>query len=89
MKNILNAILNIINRSVRTSTYHQSSYNNRINAVGSALEEYMKDAFSDTFDEVDINTKNRIYNDNFSWLGNQNNPPDFILKECSSRGYQK
>jgi hypothetical protein len=53
---------------------------NRINAVGESLEQYIKDLFAGN--DLDDNLQTRIenYNKYFSYLGNQNNPPDFILK---------
>ncbi|MFA5004615.1 MAG: NgoPII family restriction endonuclease [Candidatus Omnitrophota bacterium] len=54
---------------------------NRANAMGDALEYYAKDLFCDSLKEVDIEKKNRKYGEYFSYRGNQNNPPDFIIKQ--------
>ena len=48
--------------------------------MGDALEEYIKDCFANTFNldkEID---RSQEYAKIFSYLGNQNNPPDMILK---------
>lgn len=79
MTNILEAICNIIEQEdyqIR-SLY---SANNRINNVGEALEEFMKDAFANTFEEIGEQEKNEKYSNVFSWLGNQNNIPDFMIR---------
>lgn len=81
MTDILKAIINIINNPVPDILNHYKTIsNNRINAVGDALEEFIKDAFADTIQESDLGIKAEKYNQIFSWLGNQNNPPDLILK---------
>ena len=53
--------------------------NTRINNVGDALEYYIKDLFCGTLTS-DIRNKEKAYGNNFSYLGNQNNPPDFIIQ---------
>ena len=81
MTDILNAILNIINHPLPDILNHyQRVSNNRINAVGDALEEFIKDAFADTLNETDLGIKLKKHSNTFSWLGNQNNPPDLIIK---------
>jgi len=77
--NIIDAIINIINENEwRVKTSKNTS--NRINAVGEALEEYVKDAFAGTFSIDDEILRDKKMSDCFSYLGNQNNPPDIILK---------
>ncbi|MCC0176076.1 NgoPII family restriction endonuclease [Waterburya agarophytonicola K14] len=81
MTDILKAISNIITNPVPDILNHyQAISNNRINAVGDALEEYIKDAFADTINEDDLRIRADKHSQTFSWLGNQNNPPDMILK---------
>ena len=47
MTNMLQAIVNIINNPLPDLLSHyKSTSNNRINAVGDALEEFIKDAFA-------------------------------------------
>lgn len=79
MANILRAICTIIHQVDRTTTSDGSS-RNRMNETGGALERYMKDAFSGIEGVADEQERNKIYSQNFSWLGNQNNPPDFMIR---------
>ena len=79
MTNILEAIFNIVNRPV----YEVKNYNSgkkRVNSVGESLENYIKDAFANTFDCDDESVRLKKFNTVFSWLGNQNHPPDIIIK---------
>jgi hypothetical protein len=79
MSNILSAIINIANNPVLTL---RASYTGRnsINNVGEALEAYIQDAFANTITENDSHTRNEKIAEIFSYLGNQNNPPDIILE---------
>lgn len=78
--NLLNALFNLISNptTIFKKTSQQSS--NRINSEGMAFEYYVRDLFCNTLELNDLNTKNLIYSENFSYLGNQNNPPDLIIK---------
>jgi hypothetical protein len=51
--------------------------NNRINSEGIRLEFFIKDSFSNSFDALN---KEQIHAEIFSWSGNENNPPDIIIK---------
>ena len=79
MSNILKAIINIANNPIvaLADTYMGR---NTINNVGQALETYIQDVFANTVVEVDADKRNEKINQTFSYLGNQNNPPDIILK---------
>lgn len=79
MSNILQAILNI---SKNPATKLKASYSGRnaINNIRTALEKYIQDAFANTINENNEATKNEIFSNVFSYLGNQNNPPDMMLK---------
>ena len=79
MTNILEAIYNIVSfpENKLKSIY---SGRNRANSMGEALENYIKDAFADTFDSDDEQNRLKTYNKEFSWLGSQNNPPDIMIK---------
>lgn len=85
--NILKALLNIKKRDDNSlfNIYVIPKLNpsavNRANNVGEALEFFMRDAFCDTFNEKSAEKKKDAYSKNFSYLGNQNNPPDIIIKE--------
>ena len=79
MTNILEAIYNIIqhqDRELRT----EYTGSNRANAMGDSLEKYIKDAFAGTADIQDESAKLTTYQEHFSWLGTQNNPPDIMIK---------
>jgi len=78
MTNILKAIKNIMDRPIiQLRDFYTGR--NRANSIGESLENYVKDCFADTFE---LNEADRIthFNEVFSYLGNQNNPPDIILK---------
>jgi hypothetical protein len=79
MTNILKALINIAEnpRQNLISYYHGR---NRINNVGYALEEYVKDAFAGTITETSNSIRYRRISEVFSWTGNQNNPPDAIIR---------
>lgn len=80
MTNILEAIVNIVNNPVVVIRNHYTG-RNRANNVGEALEMFVKDAFANTIQEQDIQVKNTRYNQVFSWLGNQNHPPDIMIRQ--------
>ena len=77
--NILQAILNIASYKNNDLKSYASTYLNRINAVGEQLEFYIKDAIASSF-KLSQNKKEEEYSKVFSWLGNQNHPPDIIIK---------
>jgi hypothetical protein len=79
MTNILEAIYNIVNHK-NFAIREFYSGRNRANSMGEALENYIKDAFADTFDSDDEQSRLKTYNEEFSWLGSQNNPPDIMIK---------
>ena len=76
--NIINAIMNLVNRPV-TQLVHLYEGNNRANNAGDALEEYIKDLFAGTFGLPEYKRLERI-NSVFSYLGNSANPPDAMLR---------
>ncbi len=79
MANLLQAIHRVItNPIIEVRAYYTGK--NRANSVGEALEKYVKDIFANTFNEENEAIRDGIYNQIFSYLGNQNNPPDIILK---------
>ena len=78
MTNILKAIKNIVeNPIIQVRDFY--SGRNRANSVGEALENYVKDVFANSFNEQETE-RNQKFNEVFSYLGNQNNPPDIILR---------
>lgn len=77
--NIIKSIINLVNNPIiRLREYSES--HNRANNMGEALEEYVKDIFAGTVYEMDNASRNRSISQCFSYLGNQNNPPDSIIR---------
>lgn len=77
--NILWAISNIISFGNYSLKSYASTYLIRINAVGEQLEFYIKDAIAGSLKSPQ-EKKEATYAKIFSYLGNQNNPPDIIIK---------
>lgn len=78
MANLLQAIHTAINNHVAdVASFYRSK--NRINAVGDALELFVKDIFANTLNETNEIKKHDIYEQVFSYFGNANNPPDLML----------
>lgn len=76
--NIINAIYNLVNNPVvELVSYYQGR--NRVNNVGDALEEYIKDLFANTFNMKETDRIEKL-SEVFSYLGNSNNPPDAMLR---------
>jgi len=79
MTNILEAIVNIVaQKNFKIKDFY--SGRNRANGMGDALENYVKDAFVNTFDTDEELARMKVYEQEFSWLGSQNNPPDIMIK---------
>lgn len=54
---------------------------NRINNVGTALEYFIRDIFCSSVNTIGLDVKDKKHSEYLSYLGNQNNPPDFIVKD--------
>lgn len=80
MTNILEAIVNIANNPILDIRNHYSG-RNRANNVGEALETFVKDAFANIIHATDEQERMNRYNEVFSWLGNQNHPPDIMIRQ--------
>jgi len=78
MSNVLRAFINIVN-NYQVSIEDITNGNNRANNMGEGLETYIKNSFANTFGTNDEQNILDIYSKIFSYQGNQNNPPDFIL----------
>lgn len=78
--NIISAFINIVDFANNDLDEYSTKYLIRINAVGDQLEYFVKDAISDSFKLIPSEKPIR-YSEVFSWLGNQNNPPDLIIKK--------
>ncbi len=79
MKNILDAVKVLVAQN-RINLNTAQSGRNRINAVGAVLEEYVKNLFADSFDLPPAEKLER-WSETFSYLGNNANPPDMMLKD--------
>jgi NgoPII restriction endonuclease len=79
MTNLIQAICTITtNKIPDVVSFYRNQ--NKINAAGDALELFVKDIFANTLNEKDEVKKAEIYENLFSYFGNANNPPDFIIK---------
>lgn len=77
--NILTAITNIITNPIsELHSFYES--HNRANNMGEALENYVKDMFAGTLIEADEAKRLEKLEQTFSYQGNQNNPPDIIIR---------
>ena len=76
--NIINAIINLVENPI-TSIVNDYQGRNRANNAGDALEEYVKDIFANSFSMNETQRIEHISNI-FSYLGNNSNPPDAMLK---------
>ena len=83
MSNILQAFLNIVHAPNLALTQEQDG-RNRINNVGKALEIFIQNAFADTFHETDTQTRLSKLEKVYSYQGNQNNPPDLMLRNSDA-----
>lgn len=79
MSNIIDAIINLVNYK-NNSLLENTAGNNRANNSGDGLEEYVKDLFAGTFNIDGAQRLEKISN-TFSYLGNNSNPPDAMLRE--------
>lgn len=79
MTNLLIALKNFVeNPLTDLVSYYQGT--NRANSMGDALETYVKDLFCNSTGITDLNTRNTQYERVFSYIGNQNNPPDIMIR---------
>ncbi len=77
--NILMAIKNIVTSPiVELRSFYES--HNRANNMGEALENYIKDLFAGTLNETDEQKRLERLEQAFSYQGNQNNPPDIVIR---------
>lgn len=77
--NILNAFHNLSKlKNLKLSELYSGQ--NRMNNVGTALEYFVRDIFCSSIDIVGLANKDKKHSGYLSYLGNQNNPPDFIVK---------
>ncbi|MBW4694717.1 MAG: NgoPII family restriction endonuclease [Lyngbya sp. HA4199-MV5] len=79
MTNLLEAIQNIVHSPISDLVSHYKG-KNRINGVGDALEFFVKDAFAGTINAGGESERLVKYSEVFSYAGNQNNPPDLMIR---------
>jgi hypothetical protein len=77
--NLLVALINVIENPVLDLVSHYKG-SNRANNMGDALENYVKDLFCYSVNSTD----DIVHSQYFSYLGNQNNPPDAIIKNSDA-----
>lgn len=83
--NVLVALKNLM--TIETNellNIYEGTVNNRANNMGNALEYFVKDLFCSSLSEEDFSKRDEIYSNYLSYLGNSNNPPDFIIKKSSA-----
>lgn len=78
MQNIIDAIVMLVRRN-EFSLSNSHIGNNRANNMGEALEIYAKNLFADSFDCSESERLEK-WAETFSYTGNNNNPPNFMLK---------
>lgn len=83
MSNIIKAFINIINNPIIELVDYYND-RNRINNVGKALEVLVQDAFANTISETNESTRLEKLQEIYSYQGNQNNPPDLILRNSDA-----
>lgn len=75
---IIDAIVNLVSNPIVTLGREYRS-RNRANSMGEALEEYVKDLFAGTF-KCEPQERLERFERVFSYLGNNSNPPDAMLR---------
>lgn len=77
--NLIKAILHLV-KSPASHILQMSDGRNRVNNQGKGLEEFIVDLFCGTVEEVDKQIRGNRRSELFSYLGNQNNPPDAMIR---------
>lgn len=79
MANTIQAIINLVsNPKLELVEYYNSRY--RANSEGGSLEEYIKDLYAGTLDELDEEKRKKLIDNVFSYIGNDSNPPDAMIR---------
>lgn len=86
MTNIIKALLNIKNygNNDLSKLTIISKDQPRVNKEGDRLDGFIKDAFCNSFHIRNPEEKMKIFQEHFSYLGSQNNPPDIIIKNSDA-----
>ena len=77
--NLLKALHHLKQVNDFSLSAHYSS-SNRMNHMGVALEYFVKDAFCNSLHISDTDEKDKEHSKYFSYLGNDKNPPDFLIR---------
>jgi hypothetical protein len=85
MSNLLSAVKLIISNPITNigsyyTTTGKNAVRNRANSVGDALEFYVRNVFANCLNAKNEAERMSCYDKVFSYRGNQNNPPDLVLK---------
>lgn len=78
MRNLIDAIITLVKTNTNNLSYMRQG-NNRINNMGYALEDYVKNLFADAFN-LTYAEQVKCWSSTFSYIGNDSNPPDMMLK---------
>ena len=79
MANTIQAIINLVKApQIEIGDYYNSWH--RANGEGDSLEEYVKDLYAGTLRETDEHKRLEKISNIFSYLGNDSNPPDAMIK---------
>lgn len=78
--NLVDAIIHLVKTRNTRFRDDASFSHNRVNSVGEKLECFVKDMFAGTLSADSPEKRAEIFSEVFSYTGNQNNPPDIILK---------
>ena len=79
MANIIDAVINLV-LSPEHDLREYYNYRNRANSAGESLEEYVKDLFAGTLGFPEGQARLEKIEKIFSYLGNDSNPPDALLR---------
>lgn len=78
MRNLIDAIITLV-KSGSNDLSNMRQGVNRINNLGYALEDYVKNLFADSLNLTYTEQVQR-WSETFSYIGNDSNPPDMMLK---------
>lgn len=83
LSNILKTFIHIVN-NYQTAGASVTTGNNITNNMGEGLENYEKDAFTDTMNEPNGQIWLQKFSQTYVYSGNKNNPEDLILRNCNA-----
>jgi len=83
MSNLITCLNNIL-KNPSNKLKEVSKSGTKANKMGDTLEEYIKNCFAGTFNYEEAEDNIKKHGTIFSWQGNQNNPPDLILRNSDA-----